>query len=150
MIRKILSLLLITALTSCGYSSIYAKKNDSELIINKYQLNGDKKLTRQIVSLLGLKSKNKEETEYELIIDSKKKLETMAKDQTGNISVYRTSISIKILLNKKSETLKQKEFNSSFTYNNLENKFNLSEYQKNIEKNLINKMVEEIFIYLNT
>ena len=57
---------------------------------------------------------------------------------------------IKILLNKKSETLKQKEFNSSFTYNNLENKFDLSEYQKNIEKNLINKMVEEIFIYLNT
>ena len=150
MIKKILLLLLITTLTNCGYSPIYSKKNSSDLIINKYQLNGDKKLDRKIISLLGLKSKNKENTDYELILESKKILETVAKDKTDSISVYRTSVSVKILLNKNNKKVKKKEFNSAFTYNNLENKFDLSEYQKNIEKNLIDKIAEEIFIFLNT
>ena len=46
--------------------------------------------------------------------------------------------------------IKQKEFNSSFTYSNTQSKFDLSQYQKNIESNLINEISEKIFIYLRT
>ena len=44
--------------------------------------------------------------------------------------------------------IKSKDFSSSFTYNNIENKFDLTQYQKSIELNLINKISEEIFIFL--
>ena len=37
----------------------------------------------------------------------------------------------------------------SFTYNNNSNKFELAQYQKNIEKNLTNKIAEEIIVFLN-
>ena len=46
--------------------------------------------------------------------------------------------------------IKQKEFVSTFTYNASDNKFNLSQYQKNIELNLINEISEKIFIYLRS
>ena len=44
--------------------------------------------------------------------------------------------------------MKDKNFISDFTYNNKENKFDLSQYQKEIEENLINKIIEKIYIFL--
>jgi len=44
----------------------------------------------------------------------------------------------------------KKTFNKSFNYNNDTNKFNLSRYEKNIEKNMINKIIEEIDLYLQS
>jgi len=43
---------------------------------------------------------------------------------------------------------KTKNFTSDFTYNNTENKYDLSQYQNDIELNLINHIIEEIFIFL--
>ena len=48
------------------------------------------------------------------------------------------------------EIKREKNFVSSFTYNNIENKFDLSQYQKNIEANLIQKLKEEIVIFLKS
>ena len=41
------------------------------------------------------------------------------------------------------KTVKTKEFSANFTYNNIDNKFNLSQYQKNIENNLTNKIIDD-------
>ena len=40
-------------------------------------------------------------------------------------------------------------FSEDFTYNNYDNKFDLVEYQKEVETIIINKIIEEINIYLN-
>ena len=47
-----------------------------------------------------------------------------------------------ILLNKKT-------FEKENKYSNQENKFNLNIYEQNLEKNLNEKIIEEIFRYLN-
>tara|TARA_B110000261_G_C12838963_1_gene259478 strand:+ start:334 stop:507 length:174 start_codon:yes stop_codon:yes gene_type:complete len=47
------------------------------------------------------------------------------------------------------KTVKTKEFSANFTYNNIDNKFNLSQYQKNIENNLTNKIIDEVKIFLD-
>ena len=47
------------------------------------------------------------------------------------------------------KTIKIKKLSNNFTYNNLDNKFDLSQYQKNIEKNLTNKIIDEIRVFLN-
>ena len=82
------------------------------------------------------------------MINSEKKLDIVSKDKTGNASVYRTTILVKLSLNEENKIIKSKDFSSSFTYNNIENKFDLTQYQKSIELNLINKISEEIFIFL--
>jgi hypothetical protein len=147
MIKNFFLYILLIALWNCGYDPMYSKKDILNTSIQSLQLEGNKNLNRKIVSSLNLKNQNKK-TGYKLIINSKKTIEAASKDSTGNISIYKTKIIIKVSLNNGAEILKEKTFSSDFTYNNMENKFDLSQYQKDIEMNLINKMVEEIFIFL--
>ena len=51
--------------------------------------------------------------------------------------------------NDKNIIVKSKNFTSSFSYSNTKNKFDLQQYQKNIEENLIIKIADEIIIFLN-
>ena len=148
MIKKIFIALIIITLTSCDYEPIYSKKNSTNILIDKIELNGNKKIDRTISSALNLEN-SKIESGYTLIITSEKKLEIVSKDKTGNASAFKTTINVKILLNKDDEIFKEKSFGESFTYNNMRNKFELSEYQKNIEINLVNKISKEIFVFLN-
>tara|TARA_B100000780_G_C21038693_1_gene416693 strand:+ start:635 stop:1084 length:450 start_codon:yes stop_codon:yes gene_type:complete len=148
MIKKIFIALIIITLTSCDYEPIYSKKNSTNILIDKIELNGNKKIDRTISSALNLEN-SKIESGYTLIITSEKKLEIVSKDKTGNASAFKTTINVKILLNKDDEIFKEKSFGESFTYNNMRNKFELSEYQKNIEINLVNKIAKEIFVFLN-
>jgi len=46
-------------------------------------------------------------------------------------------------------TLSKKEFNEEFSYKNKDNKFDLSEYEINVENNLVDKIIENLIIYLN-
>jgi hypothetical protein len=110
---------------------------------------GDKKINRSIISKLNLKKNNRKDS-YELNLNSTKKIETLAKDSFGNDSIYRTSITVNLILKKQEDVFKEKSFTTRFSYNNTTNKFNLSEYQKNIEIDLINKIIQEMNIYLSS
>ena len=46
--------------------------------------------------------------------------------------------------------IKKRTFTADFIYNNNPNKFDLFQYERNIEKNLINNLSEKIFIFLTT
>ena len=41
-------------------------------------------------------------------------------------------------------------FTESFAYNNKSNKFDLKKYERNIQNNLTNKIIENITLYLST
>ena len=148
MLKKITLLLLLCFFWSCGYEPLYLKKNDLKQQINIISLNGDQKINKIIMSSLGIKEDKNSTSGYTLILKSSKKIDVISKDKNGNPSVYRSSIIVNLSLTGEEIIVKQKEFYSSFTYNNSQNKFSLSQYQKNIELNLINEISEEIFIYL--
>ena len=151
-IKKITYILIFFFLTSCGYQAIYSKKNNTKISINKIELIGNKNINRKIISFANLKKINNEKYSYNLTLISSKKIEAVAKDNTGNTSVYKTTIDIEFYLkdpNNQDQIFKEKKFSSNFSYNNIDNKFDLSQYQKNIEENLINKIVEEIIIFLS-
>ena len=46
------------------------------------------------------------------------------------------------------EVVKEKIFISDYSYSNMKNKFDLSKYQDDVEKNLTKRIIEEILIYL--
>ena len=147
MIKKIFVLILLFSLQSCGYEAMYLKKIDFKEKIKSFETIGDKKINRNIISSLNLKNQNKTKG-YKLIINSSKTLQIISKDKAGNSSVYKTLIVVKVSLIDNGETLKEKIFNEQFTYNNIQNKFSLSQYQKEIEINLINKIIDEVIIFL--
>ena len=147
MIKKKIFLILLFSLQSCGYEAMYLKKIDFKEKIKSFETLGDKKINRNIISSLNLKNQNKTKG-YKLIINSSKTLQIISKDKAGNSSVYKTLIVVKVSLIDNGETLKEKIFNEQFTYNNIQNKFSLSQYQKEIEINLINKIIDEVIIFL--
>ena len=150
MLKKITLLLSLCFFWGCGYEPLYLKKNDYKQQINVITLNGDQKINKIIMSSLGIKEGKNSNSGFTLILKSSKKIDIISKDKTGNPSVYRSSIIVNFSLTDDDTIIKQKEFNQSFTYNNNQSKFDLSQYQKNIELNLINEISEKIFIYLRT
>ena len=150
MTKKITLLLVIFLIWGCGYQPIYLKKNNSVQKIKTITLSGDQKINKIIINSLGLKEDRNLLTGYSLILKSLKRIDIISKDKSGNPSAYKTSIIVEVLLTEKERIIKQKEFVSTFTYNASDNKFNLSQYQKNIELNLINEISEKIFIYLRS
>ena len=150
MLKKITILLLFCALWSCGYTPLYIEKNVLEQPIKITNLNGDIKINKMIISSLGLKEDKNINSGYTLLLDSTKKIDVISKDKNGNPSVYRSTILVDLSLNNEEGIIKQKKFNSSFTYNSSQKKFNFSLYQKNIEINLINEISEKILIFLKS
>ena len=150
MLKKVTLLLMLCFFWGCGYEPLYLKKNDLKQQINVITLNGDQKINKMIISSLKIKEDKNSTSGYTLILKSSKKIDVISKDKTGNPSVYRSSIIVNFSLADDDTIIKQKRFNSSFTYNNTQSKFDLSQYQKNIELNLINEISEKIFIYLRT
>ena len=150
MLKKITLLLSLCFFWGCGYEPLYLKKNDYKQQINVITFSGDQKINKLIISFLGIKENRNLISGYILTLKSSKKIDVVSKDKTGNPSIYRSSIIVNFSLTNEETIIKQKEFNSSFTYNNSQNKFSLSQYQKNIELNLINEISEKIFIYLRT
>lgn len=150
MTKKITLLLVIFLIWGCGYQPVYLKKNNSEQKIKTITLSGEQKINKIIVTSLGLKEDRNLLTGYSLILKSSKRIDIISKDKSGNPSVYKTSIMVDVSLTEKERIIKQKEFVSTFTYNASDNKFNLSQYQKNIELNLINEISEKIFIYIRS
>ena len=57
-------------------------------------------------------------------------------------------IQLRVLENE--ELIEKKSFLKNFSYKNNADKFNLKQYEKNIEDNLINDIVEEIVTYLQS
>jgi hypothetical protein len=152
MIKKVLFFVLFIGLTGCGYQPIFLEKNNQNFQVEKIQLDGDKKINRQIIASLNIKKSNTKNPSYILKISSSKNIQIISKDKLGNADVYRSNVSINLtILNSsdKKEIIKERKFNKNFSYNTTSNKFDLSQYQKDIEKNLTNEIIGEIFIFLN-
>ena len=153
MIKKFSYILILLLLANCGYQTIYSDKKYTATSINEIEIEGNKNIGRKIVSLANLGKNNNQNYSYNLTLISNKRIESVAKDKSGNISVYKTIIKVELYLkdsNDQGEIIKQKIFSSSFIYNNIQNKFDLSQYQEHIEENMINDISEKIIIFLSS
>ena len=148
MIKKILIVLIILT-TSCGYQPIYLNKNIKNFEFNKIITEGDNNINKQIINSIGLKESIYDEKLNTLQIKSSYTIEETSKNSKGQVDTYRSRISINIIIKKNKEIVKNKNFVETFLYNKKENKFELSNYQSDIKDNLINKILEEIVLFLN-
>jgi|TARA_B110000914_G_C15318454_1_gene379032 hypothetical protein len=149
MIKKICLIILFIGVSSCDYKPVYQQKADLNLLIKEVQLEGNKNINRKVIKFLKLKDPKNKSSGYILKLNSTKKLAIISKDQAGDATLYRTTVTISVLLNGENKIIKQKTFSTNFVYNNISNKFDLAEYQKNIEATLINQLIEDIYIFLN-
>lgn len=148
-ITKIILLLTLFINTSCGYKPIYLKNDQLMLEFNKIVSIGDQRLNKKIINTVGLLESEFNESLNELSLETNFDIEETSKNTKGQVETYRSVINVKLTIKKDEKILKSKNFLKEFSYNNKDNKFELTQYQSEIKNNLINKSSEEILLFLN-
>jgi len=141
--------ILILFLTSCGYTPLYENKVSNNYIFSQIETFGIKEINRRIISMLSFKKDPKNFNFTTLILKNNKNIIETSKDSKGKAESYKMIIEISIIIKKNDNIFKQITLSEEFSYKNLDNKFDLSQYEKNIENNILDKISEKIIIYLN-
>ena len=147
--KKIIAILLtFLFVTSCGYTPIYSSKNyDFNLknIVSKKNKRLDSKVRKQLQNF----SNEESEKLISIEVGTQKQINTLAKDSKGNPSRYEMIINIELQTTYGQNQYKNFFFEERFNYNSNINKFELNQYEKEIEDLLINKNINRIIIYLS-
>tara|TARA_B100000787_G_scaffold47359_1_gene34012 strand:- start:3031 stop:3483 length:453 start_codon:yes stop_codon:yes gene_type:complete len=142
------NLILILMLSNCGYAPIYSNKNFN-FDLNKITKKENSKLNSNIAKNLRVFSNADNPNKIYLKLDSKKVINIIAKDKKGNPSRYDMSITMIVDVEYRENKTMQKTFTENFNYNTSANKFELSQYEKEIEELLIDKIIEDCITYLS-
>ena len=146
--RNFIFIIFLIFISACGYEPINKSLPESNIKISKKTFSGDSQINRELLSKINLKE-TKDELGYELKLNSNKVIDQVAKDKSGNVTKYETTITIVVELIENEKTVKKRSFSKNFNYSNLSNKFELKKYQEDVETNLINSIARDIKIFLN-
>ena len=146
---KKLFLLLILSLfiSQSGYEKIYSGKN-LNLTIKKIKKENNIINNEISNALLGILSNKTSENTFDLEIQSKKFTEVRTKNSKGDPSVYVLKLETKIIAKNKANKEYTNIFYEEINYNNNDDKFELSQYIKQLEKILTEEIVQDIIAYL--
>ena len=145
--KSILLILLFFILANCGFEPIYSSKK-SNFNIGEIKIANKNKFNSIIKNNLKNISNNESQNKFDLIINSEKKRIISSKDAKGNPQLLTMIISVEVQIIKDNVIKNTKNFSQDFSYSNDSNKFSLAQYEKDIEKNLINKIIENLNTYL--
>jgi len=149
--KKIIIFLLLLTFNNCnGYQPIFLGQ-DLDFYIENVEIEENDEISRKIVKRLQPYFFNKEKiknNKINLEIFSSFNERVISKDSKGNPLIYEIKIEINVDYIK-DENKKKKNYIETFSINNQSNKFELSQYKKTIENNLVNKIFEKIIIDLS-
>ena len=127
---------------------IYSDKNFDFKIENIVILKNNK-LNNKIKKRLKNFSNQNSQKIILLEVDAKKIINTLVKDSRGDPSRYEMIIDIKLKASYGLNKNVNRSFEERFSYNGNKNKFELKQYEKEIENLLINKNMDRIIVYLS-
>ena len=130
-------------LTSCGYTGLYKNYDKKQILVKEKIFRGESSLDNKIYNKLNLQEST-DSSAYIIEINSNKKTELLSKNKSGEAKIYKMTISSQLIVKQEGITLINKKIFENITYNNLGNKFDLLRYERNLEKNLINQIVDNM------
>ena len=137
-------------LTNCGFKPIYGSKNSNFEIIEIINENENKNsftIEKMVMAL----SNQEAEKKVKLEMDYKQTFSTILKDNKGDPSKKKLSISVNLIVkNEKDNVLANKNFSEEFSYDVQSDKFNMAQYEDNITNNLNNEISNDIIFLLGT
>ena len=142
-------LILIFLISSCSYQPIYVNKNLKNIEFSQITTEGDADINRKIISSLSFNENEFDDTLNSLLIKSSYNILETSKNTKGQVQSYRSVILVKLIINRKKERVLDKSFIKEFTYANKDKKSELIQYQNEIKQNLLNKIIEDITLFIN-
>ena len=144
-------LVLLFLLSSCGYQPIYLNKNLENIEYSKIDLKGDQSINKKIISTLPISENEQNLNQNQLYLISSYNVEPASKNSSGQVISFRTIIDVNLeIRDTNNKTIERKSFVKRSVYNKKQNNFELNEYQDTIKNDLINIIIGEIIIFLNS
>ena len=147
---KVFLLFFLILLNSCSYKPLFY---DEKIIfdISEIKIEGDKKLNNKIERNLQKKVSNSNSNKiFKLKIITNKERKITSKDSSGNPESFRLTIITNLIVEDDKKNVKNFSYNKSQEYVSRDNKFDLKNYEKKIEDNLIIQISNEIILALYT
>tara|TARA_B100001989_G_C24397279_1_gene392326 strand:+ start:266 stop:715 length:450 start_codon:yes stop_codon:yes gene_type:complete len=145
--KKIIFISLIIFLSNCaGYKPIFTS-DQTNFYIEKIEISDDSKHVRKLIKSLKPYSVDNGKQSITLKLDLDKQENVIMKDAKGDPASYEIKIELKVEIITMNGTNKL-NFKENFTFNNQSNKFELNQYKKNMETNLMNKIFENLILEL--
>jgi len=131
---------------SCGFTPIYSSTN-LDIKFNKIDYVPNI-LNQQIAQTLTSLSNINGKKEYDLELKTFKEKNIVSKNSKGDTETYEIKIILELVVNN-NDIEDTQRFSSKVKYNNNDNKFELNQYEIEIEKQIINGLIEEIILYFS-
>ena len=145
--KKIIFISLIIFLSNCaGYKPIFTS-DQTNFYIEKIEISDDSKHVRKLIKSLKPYSVDNGKQSITLKLDLNKQENVIMKDAKGDPASYEIKIELNVDVIMMDGTNKL-NFKENFTFNNQSNKFELNQYKKNTESNLIDKIFENLILKL--
>lgn len=150
--KKVLVFLLLNSFlffNNCGYESIYSK-GTGNFFIKNIEIKTNNEINYKIKNRLRIFSNSNSKNKYDLEINALKSIKIVSKDSKGDPKIYQMNIKLEVKIIENYQIIKEINFEENFNYNNNSNKFELKQYKKNIEDNLIEKNIENLTFYISS
>jgi hypothetical protein len=147
--KKIATVLLtFLFLTSCGYTPMYSQKNFDFKLKNITSTKSDRLNSKVQKRLLSFSNQESQQV-FSLKVNTLRKINVLTKNSKGDPSRYEMIIDVKLEAANGQNLNKSQSFQERFNYNANANKFELKQFEKEIEDLLIDKTIDLIIIYLS-
>ena len=146
MLKTTFTLILFIFISSCGYEAIHSKNNSSyDFSISELNFIGDRDVNLKIKEKLNNYSLTQKDKNFILNITSNVEKKVLSKDSSGEVTNFKIIIKIKVEVLAKINL----EITEDFNYNNIDNKFNLKTYEKQVIRDLTNTAVDKLIFKLS-
>ena len=143
--KKIFLFISIFFIYNCGYSPLYLE-DKKDILINLQEITGDFELNNYIKNDLKISSDKNSSNIFDLSVETKYEKIILTKDATGVATDYRLDLSVKFtILSENNKTLSYKE---SFKIKNMNEKFEQSNYEKEIKRNFSENIKDKLILKL--
>tara|TARA_B100000575_G_C22983878_1_gene567559 strand:+ start:24 stop:470 length:447 start_codon:yes stop_codon:yes gene_type:complete len=143
--KKIISLVLLTFVYSCGYTSLYEEMK-RDLFINVLSMEGDFEINNYIKNNLKISSNKDSSNIYDLSLKTEFTKIVLAKDATGEPTDYNLKMNVKFKIT--SHNNKEIKFEENFKIKKNDDNFEQSNYEKELKRNFSKNVQEKLILYL--
>ena len=143
--KKIFLFISIFFIYSCGYSSLYLE-GKKDIFINLKGVTGDFELNNYIKNDLKISSDKNSSNIFDLSVETKYEKIILTKDAAGVATDYRLDLSVKFTI--LSENNKVVSYKESFKIKNMNEKFEQSNYEKEIKRNFSENIKDKLILKL--
>ena len=136
---------LIFILTSCAYEPLLLNKK-YDFYFSNIITNGNNEVNKIIKNSLLNRGNATSNQKYDLYIESEKEKEIISSNSKGDPTVYKVNVYVKYKLEKNGKNIYEDTAARQATYNNINDKFELLQYEENIIKNLSQNISSNILV----